>query len=136
HNKENLVTHMDNNFHHSSDCNSVPIHRQTRTVVDNHNYHVNYSHINCTNNSRPEVVEGSWNCMKNKHFDIPLSSRRPAKPLDDNSRILTVKVVDDMMFLCQDFCPPNPPSFQIRKTLYISYLIGALKLLSFILNAQ
>nr|GEU82318.1 hypothetical protein [Tanacetum cinerariifolium] len=30
------------------------------------------------------------------HFDIPSSSRSPAKPSDDNSRILTVKVVDDI----------------------------------------
>nr|GEW38346.1 hypothetical protein [Tanacetum cinerariifolium] len=30
------------------------------------------------------------------HFDIPSSSRPPAKPLDDDSGILTVKVVDDI----------------------------------------
>nr|GEW39274.1 zinc finger, CCHC-type [Tanacetum cinerariifolium] len=30
------------------------------------------------------------------HFDIPSSSRPPAKPLDDNSKILTVKVVGDI----------------------------------------
>nr|GEU48345.1 putative zinc finger, CCHC-type [Tanacetum cinerariifolium] len=30
------------------------------------------------------------------HFDTPSSPRPPAKPLDDNSRILTVKVVDDI----------------------------------------
>nr|GEU79281.1 integrase, catalytic region, zinc finger, CCHC-type, peptidase aspartic, catalytic [Tanacetum cinerariifolium] len=30
------------------------------------------------------------------HFDIPSSSRPPAKPPDDDSRILTVKVVDDI----------------------------------------
>nr|GEW25653.1 hypothetical protein [Tanacetum cinerariifolium] len=58
HNKENLVNHVDNNYHHSSDCNSVPVHRQARTVVDNHNHYVNYSHINYTSNSRTEVVEG------------------------------------------------------------------------------
>nr|GEW17788.1 reverse transcriptase domain-containing protein [Tanacetum cinerariifolium] len=57
HNRENLVTHVDNNYHHSSDCNSVPVHRQTRTVVDNHNHHVNYFHINCTSNSRTEVAK-------------------------------------------------------------------------------
>nr|GFA90440.1 hypothetical protein [Tanacetum cinerariifolium] len=43
HNKENLVNHVDNNYHHSSDCNSVPVHRHTGTVVDNHNHHVNCS---------------------------------------------------------------------------------------------
>nr|GFD15677.1 hypothetical protein [Tanacetum cinerariifolium] len=55
--KKNLVNHMNNNYHHSSDCNLVPVHGQTGTVVDNHNRHVNYSHINCTSNSRTEVVE-------------------------------------------------------------------------------
>nr|GFA49536.1 hypothetical protein [Tanacetum cinerariifolium] len=30
------------------------------------------------------------------HFDIPSSSRHPAKPPDDDSRILTVKVMDDI----------------------------------------
>nr|GFA00733.1 hypothetical protein [Tanacetum cinerariifolium] len=30
------------------------------------------------------------------HFDIPSSSRPPAKPPDDDSRILSVKVVDDI----------------------------------------
>nr|GEW57813.1 hypothetical protein [Tanacetum cinerariifolium] len=81
---------------------------------------------------------------KSFHFDIPSSSRPPAKPPDDdeieqNSRILNVKVVViflNMMFLCLDFYPPNPPSFQIRKNILISYLIMALKLLSFILNAR
>nr|GEZ36199.1 hypothetical protein [Tanacetum cinerariifolium] len=33
---------------------------------------------------------------ESSHFDIPSSSRRPAKPPDDDSRILTVKVVDDI----------------------------------------
>nr|GFA00819.1 hypothetical protein [Tanacetum cinerariifolium] len=51
HNKENLVNHVENNYHYSFDCSSVPAHRQTRTVVDNHNHNVNYSHIT-------EVVEG------------------------------------------------------------------------------
>nr|GFC77171.1 hypothetical protein [Tanacetum cinerariifolium] len=55
HNKENLVTHVNNNYHHSSDCNLVPVHRQTETVVGNHNHHV-CRHINCTSNSRTEVV--------------------------------------------------------------------------------
>nr|GEZ76694.1 transposase, mutator type [Tanacetum cinerariifolium] len=62
HNKKNLVTHVDNNYHYSSDCNSVLAHRQARIVVDNHNHHVNYSHINCISNSRTEVVEGGRNC--------------------------------------------------------------------------
>nr|GEU74246.1 hypothetical protein [Tanacetum cinerariifolium] len=57
HNKENLVTHVDINYHYSSDCNLVPVHRQTGTIVDNHNHHVNYFYINCTSNSRTEVVE-------------------------------------------------------------------------------
>nr|GEX48195.1 hypothetical protein [Tanacetum cinerariifolium] len=48
HNKENLVAHVDNNYHHSSDCNLVPVYRQTETVVDNHNHHVNCCQINCT----------------------------------------------------------------------------------------
>nr|GFC92028.1 hypothetical protein [Tanacetum cinerariifolium] len=30
------------------------------------------------------------------HFDIPSSSRPPVKPPDDDSGILTVKVVDDI----------------------------------------
>nr|GEY16071.1 reverse transcriptase domain-containing protein [Tanacetum cinerariifolium] len=36
---------------------SVPVHRQTGTFFDNHNHHVNCFHINCTSNSRTEVVE-------------------------------------------------------------------------------
>nr|GFD14077.1 hypothetical protein [Tanacetum cinerariifolium] len=64
HNKENLVTHVNNNYHYSSDCNSVPVYRQMETVVDNHNHHVNYCHINCTSNSRTEVGVGSWNCLE------------------------------------------------------------------------
>nr|GEU71923.1 hypothetical protein [Tanacetum cinerariifolium] len=55
-NKENLVTHVDNNYHHSSDCNLVPVHRQTKTVVDSHNHHANYSRIYRISNSRNEVV--------------------------------------------------------------------------------
>nr|GFC60324.1 hypothetical protein [Tanacetum cinerariifolium] len=73
HNKENLVNHVDNNYHYSSDCNLVLVHRQVGTVVDNHNHHVNHSHIICTSNSRTEVVEGGWNCLKyhrkNMHVD-------------------------------------------------------------------
>nr|GFC59446.1 hypothetical protein [Tanacetum cinerariifolium] len=59
HNKENLVTHVKNNYHHSSDCNLVPVHRQTETVVDNHNHHVNCFHINCTSDSRIKVVKSN-----------------------------------------------------------------------------
>nr|GEY24557.1 hypothetical protein [Tanacetum cinerariifolium] len=57
HNKKNLVTHVNNNYHHSSDYNLVPVRKQVKTVVDNHNHHVNYFHINCTRNSCTEVVE-------------------------------------------------------------------------------
>nr|GEV22507.1 hypothetical protein [Tanacetum cinerariifolium] len=78
------------------------------------------------------------------HFDIPSSPRPPAKPLDDdeiepNSRMLTVKVVViflNSLFLFLYFFPPNPPTFQIRINLLIFYLIGALKLFSFLLNAR
>nr|GFB61399.1 hypothetical protein [Tanacetum cinerariifolium] len=54
---ENLVNHVDNNYHYSYDCNLVPAHRQAGTVVDNHNHNANYSRINYTSNSRTEVVE-------------------------------------------------------------------------------
>nr|GEV64102.1 hypothetical protein [Tanacetum cinerariifolium] len=57
-NKENMVNHVDNNYHYSFDCNSVPAHKQTGTVVDNHNHNVNYSRITRTSKSRTEVVEG------------------------------------------------------------------------------
>nr|GEY86282.1 hypothetical protein [Tanacetum cinerariifolium] len=72
-------------------------------------------------------------------FDIPSSSRPPAKPPDDDLGILTVKVMGDIyeqMFLCQDFYPPNPPMIQIKRNLPISYLIGALKLLSILQKAD
>nr|GEZ13040.1 hypothetical protein [Tanacetum cinerariifolium] len=78
------------------------------------------------------------------HFDIPSSSRPPAKPPDDdeikpNLRILTVKVAGDISehdVPMPRLLPTHPPSFQIRRNLPIFYLIGALKLLSFILNAR
>nr|GFB18401.1 hypothetical protein [Tanacetum cinerariifolium] len=40
----------------------------------------------------------SLSLLKNEsfHFDIPSSSRPPAKPLDGNSGILNVKVMDDI----------------------------------------
>nr|GEZ83914.1 hypothetical protein [Tanacetum cinerariifolium] len=78
------------------------------------------------------------------HFDTPSSPRPPAKPPDDddiepNLGILTVKVVViflNIMFLCLDFFPPNPPLLQIWRNLLISYLIEALKLFSFLLKAR
>nr|GEV65766.1 hypothetical protein [Tanacetum cinerariifolium] len=78
------------------------------------------------------------------HFDITSSPRPPAKPPDDdeidpNSGILTVKVgviFLNIMFLYLDFFPPNPPLLQIKGNLLISYLIGALKLFSFLLKAR
>nr|GEW02496.1 hypothetical protein [Tanacetum cinerariifolium] len=70
------------------------------------------------------------------HFDIPSFPRPPSKPPDDDSGILTVKMVGDISE--HDVPMPKllPTSFQIRKNLLISYLIGALKLLNFILNAR
>nr|GEV55081.1 hypothetical protein [Tanacetum cinerariifolium] len=78
------------------------------------------------------------------HFDIPSSPRPLVKPSDDDeikpySRILTVKMEGDilnMLFLCLDFFPPNPPLLQIRRNLLISYLIRALKLSRFLLKAR
>nr|GEX32393.1 hypothetical protein [Tanacetum cinerariifolium] len=78
------------------------------------------------------------------HFSIPSSPRPPAKPPDDdeikpNSGILTVRVVGDISehyVPIPRFCPPNPPMIQIRRNLLISYLIGALKLFSFLLKAR
>nr|GEZ38773.1 hypothetical protein [Tanacetum cinerariifolium] len=58
HNKENLVNHVDNNYHYSFGYNLVPAHRQAETVVDNHNYNVNHSRITHTSKSHIEVVEG------------------------------------------------------------------------------
>nr|GFA65355.1 hypothetical protein [Tanacetum cinerariifolium] len=40
------------------------------------------------------------------------------------------------MFLCLDFYPPNAPLLQMRRNLLVSYLIGALKLSSFLLKAR
>nr|GFC28939.1 hypothetical protein [Tanacetum cinerariifolium] len=73
------------------------------------------------------------------HFDIPSFSRPPTKPPDDDSGILSVKMMGDISehdVPMSRFLPPNPSSFQIRRNPIISYLIEALKLLSFILNAQ
>nr|GEZ12193.1 hypothetical protein [Tanacetum cinerariifolium] len=76
---------------------------------------------------------------KSFHFDIPSSSRPPAKPPDDDSGILTVKVVDDISkhdVPMATLLAPHPPLFQIKRNLLISYLIEASKLLSFILKAR
>nr|GFD16121.1 hypothetical protein [Tanacetum cinerariifolium] len=70
------------------------------------------------------------------HFDIPSSSRPPAKPPDGNLGILNVKVMSDisehkvhMPRLMLTFVP-------IRRNLLISYLIRAMKLFSLLLNAR
>nr|GEW53950.1 hypothetical protein [Tanacetum cinerariifolium] len=78
------------------------------------------------------------------HFDIPSSSRPPAKPPDDdeikpNSRILTVKMVGN--FFEHDvpmprLLPTNPPLLQIRRNLLVFYLIRALKFSSFLLKTR
>nr|GEY97504.1 hypothetical protein [Tanacetum cinerariifolium] len=71
------------------------------------------------------------------HFDIPSSYRPLAKPSDDDSGILTVKMVGNISrhdVPMPKLLPTQPPSFQIRRNLLISYLIGVLKLLNFILN--
>nr|GEU32923.1 hypothetical protein [Tanacetum cinerariifolium] len=47
------------------------------------------------------------------HFDIPSSSRPPAKPPDDNLKILTVKVVDDI----SELHVPMPRLFPTQPTL-------------------
>nr|GEZ14367.1 hypothetical protein [Tanacetum cinerariifolium] len=74
------------------------------------------------------------------HFNIPSSSRPPAKTLDDDeiksdSGILTVKVVDDI----SELYVPMPRLLPTQPTLFSNqekspYLVGALKLLIFILN--
>nr|GFB70103.1 hypothetical protein [Tanacetum cinerariifolium] len=72
-------------------------------------------------------------------FDIPSSPRPLAKPPDDDSKILTYKVVGDISkqyVPMPRLLPPNTPLFQIRRYLLIFYLIGALKLSSFILKAR
>nr|GEW73490.1 hypothetical protein [Tanacetum cinerariifolium] len=78
------------------------------------------------------------------HFDIPSSPRPPAKPPDDdeikpNSGILTVKVVGDISehyVPMPRLLPTQPPMLQIRRNILISYLIGTLKLFSFLLKAR
>nr|GFB14550.1 hypothetical protein [Tanacetum cinerariifolium] len=61
---DELESHVESNFVESLSNHDVLIDSQAETFVDNHNHHVNYSHINCTSNSRTEVREGSWNCLK------------------------------------------------------------------------
>nr|GEW74583.1 hypothetical protein [Tanacetum cinerariifolium] len=73
------------------------------------------------------------------HFDIPSSPCPRAKPPDDdeiepNLEILTVKVVGDISE--HYVLMPNPPLLQIKRNLLISYLIGALKLFSILLNSR
>nr|GEY11085.1 hypothetical protein [Tanacetum cinerariifolium] len=78
------------------------------------------------------------------HFDISSSPRPPAKPPDDdeiklNSRILTVKVVGDISkhyVPMPRLLPTQPTLASIKRNLPISYLIGALKLFSFLQKAQ
>nr|GEZ83731.1 hypothetical protein [Tanacetum cinerariifolium]GEZ84832.1 hypothetical protein [Tanacetum cinerariifolium] len=71
------------------------------------------------------------------HFDMPSSSCPPTKPLDDDSGILTVRMVGDIPeHDMPRLYPPNPPLLQIRRNLLISYLIGALKLLNFLQKAR
>nr|GEZ94315.1 hypothetical protein [Tanacetum cinerariifolium] len=70
------------------------------------------------------------------HFDIPSSSRPPAKPPDGNTGFLNIKTMGDISeqkFLCLDL---RSPAFQIRRNLLISYLIRALKFFSLLLNAR
>nr|GEU77529.1 reverse transcriptase domain-containing protein [Tanacetum cinerariifolium] len=83
----------------------------------------------------------SLSLSKNKsfHFDIPSSPRPPTKPPDDDSGILTVKTVGDISehdVPMPRLLPTNPPLLQTRRNLLIFYLIGALKLFSFLLNAR
>nr|GFC56013.1 hypothetical protein [Tanacetum cinerariifolium] len=48
------------------------------------------------------------------HFDIPSSPRPPAKPPDDDSRILTVKVMGDI----SEHDVPMPKLLPIQPTLF------------------
>nr|GEY21763.1 hypothetical protein [Tanacetum cinerariifolium] len=78
------------------------------------------------------------------HFDIPSSSRPPAKPPDNdeikpNSRILTIKMVGNISehdFPMPRLLPTNPPLFQIRRNLLVFYLIRALTFSSFLLKTR
>nr|GEU85063.1 hypothetical protein [Tanacetum cinerariifolium] len=51
------------------------------------------------------------------HFDIPSSSRPPAKPPDDDSEILNIKAVDDIAELCVSMprLLPNQPNLVSNK---------------------
>nr|GEV87478.1 hypothetical protein [Tanacetum cinerariifolium] len=72
------------------------------------------------------------------HFDILSSSRPPAKPLDNNLIILTVKVMDDIfkMYVPMPRLLPTLALKKIKKNLLIFYHIEALKLSSFLLKAR
>nr|GEV78553.1 hypothetical protein [Tanacetum cinerariifolium] len=68
------------------------------------------------------------------HFDIPSFSRPLAKPLDGNTGILNIKMMGD---ISEQRVPiPRLTITRIRRNLPISYLIGALKFFSFLLNAR
>nr|GEY66707.1 hypothetical protein [Tanacetum cinerariifolium] len=53
---ENLVNFVDNNYHQSFDCSTIPAHRQAITVVDNYNHSENRSRITRTSMSRHGAV--------------------------------------------------------------------------------
>ena len=53
HNRDN----WENNFHQSSDCNTVPAHRQAGPVVDNQNRNENHSHNTRMSRIRIGAVE-------------------------------------------------------------------------------
>nr|GEV37854.1 hypothetical protein [Tanacetum cinerariifolium] len=74
--------------------------------------------------------------IKSFYFDIPSFSRPHAKPPDGNTGILNIKMMGDV----SDQKAPIPglmiTRVSIRRNLLISYLIGALKFFSFLLNAR
>nr|GEV88501.1 copia protein [Tanacetum cinerariifolium] len=100
-------------------------------------------------NDSPSLLEN-----ESFHFDVPSSPRPPAKPPDDgiyfepNTGLLTAKVVD----IYERYVPmsrlfPTQPTLCLvidicfyfhskMRTKFISYLIGALKLSSFLLKAR
>ncbi|GKC60195.1 hypothetical protein Tco_1087793 [Tanacetum coccineum] len=63
--EENSVNFVDNNFHYSFDCSTVPAHRQAGTVANNHSHSENRSHISHTSLIRTGVVEGSRKDFEN-----------------------------------------------------------------------
>nr|GEV82332.1 hypothetical protein [Tanacetum cinerariifolium] len=73
------------------------------------------------------------------HFDIPSSSRPPAKPPDGNSRTLNVKVMGDIFehkVLMPRLMFTQPTLVSDQENLLVSYLIRAMKLFSLLLNAR